>query len=164
VYPLAEWRCRAQDTPMKKLLLIALLITCTVSLLSQGNKDEQTIRGLDKAWSQAADNKDLDKTVSYYADDASVLPFNSPIATGKDQIRQVWQHLQSAPGYSLTFMPTKIDVSKSHDIAYEIGTFELKMNDAQGKPTTTAGKYVVAWKKSPQGQWKVEADIFNTDK
>lgn len=149
---------------MRKLLLLFFLITCCVSLLAQSNKEEQAIRELDKAWSQAAHDKDLDKTVSYYADDASVLPFSAPIATGKDQIRQLWQHLQSAPGYALTFTPNKIDVSKSHDMAYDIGTFELKMNDAQGNPTTAVGKYVVAWKKSAQGQWKVEADIFNTDK
>lgn len=64
----------------------------------------------------------------------------------------------------MTFAPTKIDVSRSHDMAYDIGTFELKLNDSQGNSTATVGKYVVAWKKSAQGQWKVEADIFNTDK
>ncbi|MGZ4815353.1 MAG: YybH family protein, partial [Terriglobales bacterium] len=127
------------------------------------SKAEQKIRDLDKAWSQAAQSKDLDKAVSYYADDASVLPFNAPIATGKDAIHEVWQHLMSLPGFSLTFAPTKINVAKSGDMAYEIGTFELRTNDPQGNPTTTDGKYVVTWKKI-NTQWKVEADIFNTNK
>ena len=71
--------------------------------------------------------------------------------------------LISSPGFYLHFAPTKIDLSRSADMAYEIGTFELKMNDAQGNPTSTPGKYVVAWKKQG-GEWKAVADIFNTDK
>jgi len=126
--------------------------------------DESAIRDADAAWSQAAEGKDLDRFVSFYADDASALPFNAPIARGKDQIRQLWSQLMSKPGFSLSFTPTKIEVSKSGDLAYEIGTFELKLNDAQGNATTTPGKYVVAWKKQPTHNWKAVADIFNTDK
>jgi uncharacterized protein (TIGR02246 family) len=147
-------------------LAIMLIGTCAIIAGQTGkaSKTEQAIRAADQAWSQAAQNKDLDKTVSFYADDASVLPFNAPIATGKDQIKQVWSSLMAKPGFSLTFAPTKISVAKSDDLAYEVGTFELKMNDAQGNPTTTPGKYVVAWKRQPQGEWKAELDIFNTDK
>jgi ketosteroid isomerase-like protein len=68
------------------------------------------------------------------------------------------------PGFSLTFAPSKIEIAKSADIAYEVGTFELKMNDDKGNLTTIPGKFVVAWKRQPKGDWKVELDIFNTDK
>ncbi len=127
------------------------------------SKEERAIRDADAAWSHAAETKDLDKAVSFYADDASVLPFNAPIATGKDQIREVWSHLMSLPGYSLRFAPTKIEVSKSKDMAFEVGTFQLTTNDAQGNPVTAVGKYVVTWEKQA-GKWKAAADIFNTDK
>jgi ketosteroid isomerase-like protein len=147
-------------------LAIMLIVMCVVSVGQTGkmSKAEQAIRNADKAWSQAAQSKDLDKTVSFYADDASVLPFNAPIATGKDQIKQVWSSLMSKPGFSLTFAPTKMEIAKSGDLAYEVGTFELKVNDAQGNPTTTPGKYVVTWKRLAKGDWKAELDIFNTDK
>jgi len=128
------------------------------------NPDEQAIRKLDKEWSVAAGSKDVDKTVSFYADDASALPFNAPIANGKDQIRQVWVHLTSLPGFALSFGPTKIEVAKSGDLAYDVGTFELKTNDAQGNTTTEVGKYTVVWKKQADKQWKAVIDMFNTDK
>jgi ketosteroid isomerase-like protein len=70
----------------------------------------------------------------------------------------------SMPGFSLTFAPTKIEIAKAGDMAYDVGTAELKLNDASGNPTTTVGKYVVVWKKQPDKQWKAVADIFNTDK
>jgi ketosteroid isomerase-like protein len=49
-------------------------------------------------------------------------------------------------------------------MAYDVGTFELKLNDAQSAAMTIPGKYVVVWKKQKGGSWKAEADIFNTDK
>jgi ketosteroid isomerase-like protein len=150
----------------RKRILAAVLLAAlaAVPLLATMTKtDEAAIRALDEAWSHAAGTKDLDKTVSFYADDASMLPSNAPIATGSVAIRTAWSQLMAAPGYGLHFAPSKIVISKSGDLAYEIGTFELTMNDAQGKPVTTVGKYVVNWQKHGR-EWKVAADIFNDDK
>ena len=146
---------------------VLLLVVGTGFSLAQKanpNPDEQAIRKLDKDWSAAAQSKDVAKTISFYADDASALPFNAPIASGKDQIRELWTHLTSMPGFSLTFGPTKIEVAKSGDLAYDVGTFELKANDAQGNATTQIGKYVVVWKKQSDKQWKAILDMFSTDK
>ncbi len=158
---------KGRDMKMRLAVVVLLLLTGIAVSFAQKwnpNADEQAIRKLDKDWSAAAGSKDVDKTVSYYADDASAFPFNAPIATGKEQIRQVWAHLTSLPGFALTFAPTSIEVAKSGDLACDIGTFELKANDVQGNATTTVGKYVVVWKKQPDKQWKAIADIFNTDK
>jgi uncharacterized protein (TIGR02246 family) len=148
------------------LLAMLLLAGMGVSFAqkSSGSTDEQAIRKLDKEWSAAAQSKDAGMMLAYYAEDASAFPFNAPIATGKEQIQKLWAGLMSMPGFSLSFAPTKIEVAKSGDLAYDIGTFELKDNDANGTLTTTIGKYVVVWKRQPDKQWKVVADIFNTDK
>lgn len=126
------------------------------------SSEEDAIRQTVAAWSAAAGSRDLNKCVSFYTDDACVLPFNAPIAVGKDQIRIVWSQLMSNPGYSLGFRPTKIEVAQSGDLAYEIGTFDLSLDQA-GQSVTHRGKYVVAWKKQANGDWKAAADIFNTD-
>jgi uncharacterized protein (TIGR02246 family) len=152
--------------PTKKMALAILLLVAfgsNIALAKEASTDEQAIRALDVAWSRAAETKDLDKTVSFYADDAAMLPPNAPIANGKDAIRAVWSHLMSMPGFSLTFSPSKVVVSKSRDLAYEIGTFQLTLNNPQGKPATSVGKFVVTWQKRAR-QWKVVADIFNGDK
>lgn len=131
---------------------------------SSRGADEQAIRKLDKEWSEATQSKDAGKMAAYYDADGSAFPFNAPIATGKEQIQKVWAGLMALPGFSLSFGPTKIEVAKSGEMAYDVGTFELKFNDANGNPTTEIGKYVVVWKKQPDKQWKAIADIFNTDK
>ena len=144
-------------------LLLFTVLGSTFALGKNASGDEQAIRALDVAWSQAAGAKDLDKTVSFYADDASMLPANAPIANGRDAIRAAWSQFMAMPGFSISFAPNKIVIAKSGDMAYEIGTFHSTLNDAQGKPTASVGKYVVNWEKRG-GQWKVVADIFNDDK
>ena len=148
------------------ILLIGTLTSggFTRTALAQGSSDEQVIWQAARTWSDVADAKDLDKTVSYYAEDASMYPSGAPVVTGKEQIRQVWSQFMAQPGYSLRTTTKSVDVAKSKDLAYEVGTFQMKMNDAQGAPAASVGKYIVVWKKQASGDWKAVADIFNLDK
>jgi uncharacterized protein (TIGR02246 family) len=144
-------------------VLLAAVLVPAVSTAA-GPSEEQRIRDLDKNWSAAAASKDAAKTASFYADDGSLLPFNGPIVNGKAKIQEAWAGLIAKPGFAIHFEPTRIVVAKSHDMAYDIGTFEATMNDDKGNPDTVIGKYLVAWKKQKDGEWKVEADCFNTDR
>jgi uncharacterized protein (TIGR02246 family) len=136
----------------------------TMQQAAARSSEESAIREIVSAWSQAAGAKDLNQCVSFYADDASLLPLNAPIATGKDQIRAVWSQIMSNPDYDFSWRPTKIEVAQSVDLAYEMGTFDLTVADQAGTSSASRGKYVIVWKKQATGEWKVAADIFNTDK
>jgi uncharacterized protein (TIGR02246 family) len=124
--------------------------------------DESAIRDLDVKWSSVAAAKDLEGTVSYYADDASLLPPNASIETGKTAIHAAWAELLGSVD-SITWQPNKIEVSRSSDMAYLIGAYQLKSKDANGRTVDDHGKYVEVWKKQADGNWKVVADIFNSD-
>ena len=147
-----------------------MVLVLTAGILSPGIgavaaiTDEQTIRDMDAEWSRAAESRDAAKFASFYSETGSVMPFNAPIATGRAKVQEVWAQLMAKPGFFLRFAPARVEVAGSKDVAYDIGTFELKLNDAQGSPMTIPGKYVVIWKKQKGGDWKAEADIFNTDK
>jgi ketosteroid isomerase-like protein len=155
-------RTRARVGLLAALLMVGIGVSSAQK--SSGSADEQAIRKLDKEWSAATQSKDAGKMLTYYTEEASAFPFNAPIATGHEQIQKLWAGLMSMPGFALTFAPTKIEVAQSGEMAYDVGTFELKHNDANGALTTAAGKYVVVWKKQADKQWKAVADIFNTDK
>src|SRR5271156_5251481 len=122
--------------------------------------DESAIRALDAQWEKAAAAKDVDGTVSYYSDDASLLAPNAPIAGSKQAIRAAWASLLG-PDVSLSWQANKVEVSRSSDLAYIVGAYQLK--DPHGKPATDQGKFVEVWKKQADGKWKVAADIFNSD-
>ena len=71
-----------------KLFLVSFVLSfaaATVCLAS----DEQTLRDLDAHWASAAEAKNLDQTVSYYADDATVLPPNEHAVTTKEDLRKI---------------------------------------------------------------------------
>jgi len=125
--------------------------------------DESARKDWDAQWSKAAGAKDVDKTVSYYADDAIVMPPNAAAITTKDAVRKTWKDLLTAPGFSGGWKATKVEVARSSDIAYVSGTYEMTINDANGKPATDRGKYLEAVKKQSDGTWKCVADIWNSD-
>jgi ketosteroid isomerase-like protein len=124
---------------------------------------EGVLRVLDTQWSKAAAAKDLEQTIAYYSDDAVVLPPNGPSATTKEAIRKLWQDLLASPGFALSWKPSRVEASKSGDMAHVSGTYEFSINDASGKPFNDRGKYLEVWKKQADGNWKCAADMWNSD-
>jgi ketosteroid isomerase-like protein len=154
------------DKAMKTKTLVVTLtlgVAAAAVCLAADTKLEQALRDADAQWSKAAGAKDLDKTVSYYSDDAIVMPPNASAATTKEAIRTVWKDLLTSPGVAISWKATKVEVAKSGDIGFVSGTYELTMNDASGKPVKDRGKYVEVWEKQADGKWKCGADIWNSD-
>ena len=138
---------------------VALLSFAFACLASAADpKIEQALRDLDAQWSAAAAAKDVDKTVSYYSDDAIVLAPNMAIATTKEAIRKAWQDL-IASASSVSWKVTRVEVAKSGDMAYVSGTYEATMNDG----SKDRGKYLEVWEKQTDGKWKCGADAWNSD-
>jgi uncharacterized protein (TIGR02246 family) len=124
--------------------------------------DESAVRATDEQWSKTALANDLEGAVSYYSDDASILPPNAPIATGKQAIRAVWASMLS-PDVAVSWQVTKADVARSGDLAYVMGVYQITAKNPQGKALEDRGKLVEVWKKQADGKWKTVADIFNSD-
>lgn len=125
--------------------------------------DEAAIRQADEEWASSAAQKSVDTWVSHYSDDAVVLPPNEAMANSKDAIRKSLINFLGMPGLSVTWRSTKVDVARSGDLGYSVGTYEITMNDPKGKPMTDRGKYVEVWKKQANGTWKCAVDTFNSD-
>jgi uncharacterized protein (TIGR02246 family) len=124
--------------------------------------DEAAIRAASAEWSKAAQAKDLDKSMSYYAEDSTYLSDKGAMVKGRNSIRMVWKEMLAEPGAGLTFTATSVEVARSGDLAYEYGTYDLVTEEKKGKPTDEKGKYLVVWKKQPDGSWKAAVDIDNT--
>src|SRR2546422_4109530 len=149
---------------IKTLVLALTLGLAAAAVCFAGDtKAEQTLREADAAWSKAAESKDLDKTLSYYSDDATVLPPNASAATTKEAIRKIWQDMLASPGLVISWTATKVEVAKSGDLGFVSGTYELTMNDPSGKAVTEKGKYVEVWEKKADGKWKCGTDTWNSD-
>ena len=137
-------------------IVLPLAVVCNFPPTAQG-ADDKAVRDADAAWSKAAAAKDLDKTVSFYADDALVLPPNDTAKTTKDAIRALWKDLIGSVT-SVSWTATRVEMAKSGDMACLSGTYELTMNDGK----KDHGKYCEVWEKKG-GTWKCGSDIWNSD-
>jgi len=135
---------------------------CSRQTSDNRSADEATIRNLDAQWSKAAGAHDLDGIVSYYSDDAVLLPPNAPAAASKEAIRASWVPL-AEQGVSISWQALKVEVSRSRDLAYSTGTYALAMQDPQGKLIADTGKFMEVWKRQADGNWKAVADTYNSD-
>ena len=126
--------------------------------------DEAAIRANDEHFARAAQAKDLDRAVAHYMDDAVLFAPGSPAVVGRNNIRKYFQPIINGPAMQFTFSDVKVDVARSGDIAEDQGSFEARGRDAQGKPTTQKGMYVLVWKKQADGSWKIAADTSANEK
>jgi uncharacterized protein (TIGR02246 family) len=139
------------------LVVLPIAVICNSPLTARAS-DEQAVRDADAAWSKVAGAKDLDKTVSFYADDAIVLPPNEAAVTTKDGIRNLWKGFLDGL-QNISWKTTRVETSKSGDMACLIGTYEMTMKDG----SKDKGKYCEVWEKKADGKWKVATDMFSSD-
>ena len=142
----------------KQFILVVCVALLPVTPGVAADANEKAVRDADEQWSKVAANKDLDKTVSFYADDAVVLPPNHAAVTTKDGIRNLWKGLFESLT-DISWKTTRVEVAKSGDLGYLVGTYEMTMKDG----TKDKGKYCEVWKKQADGKWKVGADMFSSD-
>ncbi len=119
-----------------------------------------SLRALDRSWSDAAGRHDAQAFASFYASDARLMPPNSEAAVGSDAIVAAATQLLSDTTATVSFAPAEIHVSTSGDMAWEYGTWAMK--NAAGENLDN-GDFVVVWKPTATGDWKVAADIFNSN-
>ena len=132
------------------------------SKATDNTKEDDVLRALDLAWSDAAGRKDLDAVVSYMADDGETLAPNEPAAHDKAAVRASWANLLGLPGVALRWKPVRVQVAKSGEIGYTSGTYTLSYTGADGKAVSDRGKYLEVWKKV-DGKWKCSSDAYNSD-
>ena len=142
-------------TMRNALSLSALLLLTSLSALAQ--KDM-------KADIMAANQKFMDAfqkgatTMSnYYTSSAQLMPPNSDVVQGADNISAFWKG-----AYGMGVKKAKLETmtaEQSGDQVIEMGRYTLYGDkDAQ----LDAGKYIVIWKQEG-GQWKLHRDIWNTN-
>ena len=118
------------------------------------------IRELDRQWSEAAGRHDAQAFASYYAEDGMVMPPNVPTARGPAAIQETMTPLLSDTTWEVSWQATDVHVADSGDMAWLHGSFTIR-NRATGEDVDR-GKLVEVWEKR-NGEWKVVADIFNSD-
>ncbi len=144
------------------LTLMIALVACnqnSIDTKAEGEKVMQTSR----EWSKVAATGDIEKTLSYWADDATVLSPGQPALTGKKAIREMLESTSKIPGFTISWEPLIVSVSKSGDMDYMIEQNQITMNDSTGNSIKEFNKSVTIWRKESDGSWKNIVDMWNAE-
>ena len=109
------------------------------------NREIDALMQTSRDWAKAAASGDVERILSYWADDAVVLEPDQRAHFGKAGIRQMVEASMKIPKF----------------MGYVIEHNRVSFADSTGKIQTQFGKAVTIWRKDASGAWKCVVDIWN---
>ena len=153
---------------MAKQGVASVLVAAVVGVVALGAPPLSAQRGADSAAAraaiEAANRKfaeggakgDAALIASAYSEDAEALPPNEETVRGRPAIQKMWQSVLASGITGFELKTTEVE--SAGDLAYEVGTYVMKMKDGK---VADRGKYCVVWKRV-KGQWLLHRDIWST--
>jgi uncharacterized protein (TIGR02246 family) len=139
--------------------LLSLAASCKHST-DTVTEDIRTIKADQIRWLSDFNSRDLDRMVSHYTEDVVVMEVGTPVRRGRPSVKKMYSEMLADPAYSADFAPSQVEVAKSGDIGYAIGSYTSGMTDPDTKkPILDRGSYIDIYKKQKDGSWKIVADI-----
>ncbi len=106
-------------------------------------------------------DRELDAMVdAFYAEDARLMPPDQPTLEGREAVRAFWKDAPQAGLIDLKL--TAREVGGSGDLAFERGEFARRLRPRHGHQFTDLGKYVVIFRRQPDGGYRAIVEIFNS--
>jgi len=148
-------------------VLFALLVASSSTVYAASKRNDEGVREARSAieaanakFSEAFARGDIKALSSMYTSDAIAFPPDSEMVRGNEAIGEYWKATRESGVRSAVL--TTVEVSRSGDVAYEVGKVSLTIQPAGKEPATAMAKYVVVWKRQTDGSWKLHRDIWNS--
>jgi ketosteroid isomerase-like protein len=161
---------------MKKILFSSILAvilfsactnqSSTASATANSSDSTEAVAAINKAdslWDVQSGLNSAEGWLSFYTADAIMMPPGEKLSSDTASRAASIKAMFAIPGAKLRFQATKTEVSKSADLGYSTGPYQLTYNDATGKEMHETGKFCETWKKQADGTWKCIVDIWNAD-
>ena len=118
----------------------------------------------DAEWAAAAsEGSDIERILSYWTDDAVVLPPGLPPIAGKAALRHYVEASMRIPGFRIGWLSSEVAFSPDRNLAYMFSQNAVTMNGPDGAPVTTKGRAVTIWRRESDAQWRCAVDIWNAE-
>jgi len=118
----------------------------------------------DAEWAAAASQgKDLDLILSYWTDDAVVMPPGFSSVVGKAELRRYVENSLLIPGFKINWTSTDVKFSPDGNLAYMFSENEVSIDDEGGDPIVSKGRAVTIWRRESDGAWRCAVDIWNAE-
>ena len=152
--------------PLRSLTRIPLILTLVVLGYSNGCQHQESsaskvdLGQMNRDFAAALNAKDAKTAASLYTEDAILIPPGEAIVRGRANIEAYWKAALESGGVRDVSVET-IDAQSSGELGYEIGTFVLTANGANGEAVKDVGRYIELLKRGPDGKWYSTAGIWN---
>ncbi len=122
--------------------------------------DVRSITEGELVWVRDWTTRDTEGIVARYADEATVMPPNSPPASGREAIREMVKQYVRDGNFAINFEAKAVEVARSGDYGYVQGNYTLTTTGADTKkPVTDRGSYLRIYRKQLNGSWKVSYEM-----
>jgi ketosteroid isomerase-like protein len=141
-----------------RVVYLAFLVCLVASCQNQSEKAEpaepathelKVIREMYTAWAKALEAKDVDGICSFFADDF-VIPYGDSLRDKKWYREFLIERISEGAAWKM-YLPERLEVSASGDLAYAVGYYDMVRN-AEAKTEKLCGLDVL--KKQRDGSWK----------
>ena len=148
--------------PLGALALLVLAAACrTTETAPDPTAVRQAIDSANGTFVEAVKAGRAADVAAQYTDDATLLPPNMAMATGRSGIEQAFTQLMQnfdVNDFSLTPSDVRID----GDLAREVGRYRIA-GTIGAQAIADSGKYLVVWARQADGRWMRESDAWNSD-
>jgi ketosteroid isomerase-like protein len=132
----------------------------TTMLAPLSSADTAAIASIHPRFRQALLARDFDVLVGLYTDDAVLMPPNHPAVHGRAALKAWMAAFPNVIEFTLTIQR----VEGRADLAYVQGSYVMTIHpDGAPAPVTVQGTYIEIRRRQANGEWLLEADIFNSD-
>jgi ketosteroid isomerase-like protein len=143
-----------------------MLLVLSQSVASQENQDKlkAELQELQAKMDRAMVDGEVEGVLAFYADDAIVLPNNTPKIVGKAELRKKMQdHRKSGVSFG-SFMGTVDRAWECGGMVYAIGSYAMSANvPGMPRPVGDKGKSFAVFRRGADGKLKIVYDMWNTD-
>lgn len=150
---------------MNKLIsFLIVFIFISSNIFSQGMSEVKAkIEKLNKIYTQAMLDNDMETMLSMYSDDIISMPSYQPMVKGIAKIKEL-SEAQMKSGWKTTKFELKpADILLAGNLAIEIGNYDMAMTGPGVPEWADSGKYMTIWEEQKDGSLKIKVETWNTD-
>lgn len=150
--------------PSVALLALVLSLSSCSSRPFDADAEGAKLLKIDAEWADlAADGKDVEKIISYWSDDATLMFPGQPIIKGKAALRAYVTESVKTPGFKIHWKSENPVFSPDGKMAYMPGADEVTAPGPQGALMTLHYRGISIWRRDADGPWRCVVDISNEE-
>jgi uncharacterized protein (TIGR02246 family) len=141
----------------------ALIAAAAATARAQGPPDSAAaaaaIAQAASSFSRALERGDARGMSAQYLDDATLVPPSGRLVSGREAILAFWTP-RNPEFHTLEHSLATDRLEVSGDVAVEVGTWRQRSQLREEEPRESAGRYVVVWRRLPDGTWRMQLDTW----